>query len=166
VNLDATDVRLRGQVVPIRTDPNYYWARKIEVKSVTNEQIDEWIEQVRKVLPAAAAEAQVESFEEMRSSVGKFKLRPWHLARGLVPEHRDLLLATEEERRRGIPPDLPLLLQIDEWDHPRLLEGELLSSCESFKLIARVLAKRDPSEYRPTEPPNTHWSLWPQSGSL
>jgi len=166
VNLNAVDLRIRGRVVPIRTDPNYYWARNIEVETITHKQVDEMIEQVRRFLPPEHAEAQVKSFEEMRERVGKFELDTWHLARGLVPEHRDLLLATESERRRGVPADLPLLLQIDEWDHPRLLEKELPSSCESFKMIARVLASGDPGKYQPTEPPNTHWSNWPLSGSL
>ena len=166
IDLKAADVRIRGQVVPIRTDANYYWARNIEVESITHKQIDQMIADARHLLPPEHAEAQVKSFEEMRGRVGKFELDTWHLARGLVPEHRDLLLATEAERRKGVPSGLPLLLQVDEWDHPRLMEQELPSSCESFKMLARVLAKRDPGEYRPTEPPNTHWSNWPQSGSL
>ena len=108
----------------------------------------------------------LETYEEIRSRVGKFELRIWDLLRGLLPDHRDALLSTDAERRRGVPDGLPLLLQIEEWDHPRLLDGELPSGCESFKLIAKVLATGDPTAYRPTEPPNTHWSNWPNSGSL
>ena len=168
VNLAATDVRIRGEVVPIRTDPNYYWARNIDVESVTHEEIDAIIRELRAALPPEHAAEQIRYREEdLRPRVGQFHLRTWHLARGLVPEHRDLLLATEAERRLGVPADVPMLLQIDEWVHPKLLlEEERPSDCESFKLIARVLAKRDPKEYRPTEPPNTHWSHWPESGSL
>ena len=166
VNPAATDLRIRGQVAPIRTDPNYYWARNIDVEQVTHEQIDQMLSELRAALPPEQAEMQEQAMEEMRRRVGKFQLCTWHLARGLVPEHRDLLLATEAERRKGVPADLPLLLQVDEWDHPNLIEGELPRSCESFKMIARVLARRDPTEYRPTEPPNTHWSRWRDSGSL
>lgn len=166
INLAATSIRIRGRSVPIRTDENYYWARKIDSDRLTHEQIDEWIKAAREGLPAGVAEEGVRQYEEMRQRVGKFELRTWHLMRGLVPEHRELLLATEEERGRGVPGDLRLLVRVDEWDHPRLMEAELPSGCESFKLIAKVLASGDPGLYRPTEEPNTHWSNWPISGSL
>jgi hypothetical protein len=93
-------------------------------------------------------------------------LDTWHVARGLVPQYRELLLATEDERREGVPADLPQLLQIDEWRHPRFSEGELPSTTESFQRIATILSARDPSAWRPAERPNTHWMNWPHSGSL
>jgi hypothetical protein len=166
INPAATEVRIRGQVVPIRTDSNYYWARNIDVETLTHAQIDEWIASARRVLDPKLAEQKVEEYEAMRSRVGAFELNTWHLVRGLVPEHRDLLLAIEDERRLGVPADLTRVLQINEWDHPRLMEGELPRSSEAFKQIAKVLASGDASLYRPTEPPNTHWSNWPRSGSL
>jgi hypothetical protein len=165
VNLKATDVTIRGQVVPIRTDPNYYWARKIEVPALTNEKIDGWIAGLNRLPPDVAEHAR-RNYEEMRSKVGKFRLQTWHLARGLVPEYRDVLLATEAERRLGVAAELKLLLQIDEWDHPRLLDGELPRSSDAFKSIAKVFAHGDPSLYCPPHSPNTHWSNWPRSGSL
>jgi hypothetical protein len=88
------------------------------------------------------------------------------LLRGLVPEHRDLLLATEEELRGRVPPDLPLVLRLDAWHHPDLAGDELPSESETFKLIADVLVSGNPSNYRPTEEPNTHWKNWPEAGSL
>ncbi len=39
--------------------------------------------------------------------------------RRLVPEHRSLLLADEDELRRRIPSDLPEILTLDEWHQPR-----------------------------------------------
>src|SRR5207249_3693748 len=100
-------------------------------------------------------------------SVGKFELSTWQLIRGMVPEHRELLLATEAERRLGIPPELPLLVQTNNWDHPHLFEGELPSSCESFKQIARVLANQDRTLWTFDEQDgNVHWRNWPVSGSL
>jgi hypothetical protein len=166
INLTAVDVRIRDRVVPIHTDPTYYWARRIEVPSMTHEQIDESIAGLPDTLPTEVAESARRNYESMRDEVGKFCLRTWHLARGLVPEHRDLLLASDAERRLGIPAGLTKLLEVDEWDHPRLMEGELPSWCESFRLIAEALAKGDPDLYRPTEPANTHWSNWPLSGNL
>jgi hypothetical protein len=88
------------------------------------------------------------------------------LLRSLLPERRDLLLATEEELRGRVPPDLPLVLRLDAWHHPDLAGDELPSESETFKLIADVLVSGDPSRYRPTEEPNTHWKNWPEAGSL
>lgn len=85
--------------------------------------------------------------------------------RALVPEHRELLLATEAEVRRRIPPDLPKLLQLDEWHQPDLFESPP-SDAEVYQQLAEVVAACDPGEYHPSESPNTHWSNWPESGSL
>lgn len=85
--------------------------------------------------------------------------------RTLVPEHRELLLATEAEVRRRIPADLPKLLQLDEWHQPDLFETPP-SGAEVYRQLAAVMATADPGEYQPTEPPNTHWRNWPESGSL
>jgi len=88
------------------------------------------------------------------------------LVRSLVPEHHALLLATEEELNRLLPPDLTLILRLDEWHHPDLVEGELPSENEAFQMIADVLVSGDPACYKPTLPPNTHWSNWLESGTL
>lgn len=40
------------------------------------------------------------------------------------------------------------------------------SSYETWQQIAKVLATGDVSHYQPTLEPNTHWSNWPESGSL
>ncbi|WP_198020199.1 DUF7003 family protein [Nocardioides sp. J54] len=85
--------------------------------------------------------------------------------RTLVPEHRDVLLATETEVRRRIPADLPKLLQLDEWHQPELFETPP-SASEVYRQLAQVLVTADSGRYQPTEPPNTHWSKWPESGSL
>ncbi|MCB0909686.1 MAG: hypothetical protein KDB63_21505 [Nocardioidaceae bacterium] len=85
--------------------------------------------------------------------------------RALVHQHRELLLATEDEVRRRIPADIPKLLQLDEWHQPDLFDV-LPSDSELYAQLADVVAAADPTRYRPTEPPNTHWSNWPESGSL
>lgn len=85
--------------------------------------------------------------------------------RALVPGHRELLLATEAEVRARIPADLPLLLQLEEWHQPALYEDPP-SAAEAYRQLAEVVAASDAGRYRPTEPPNTHWSNWPDSGSL
>jgi len=88
------------------------------------------------------------------------------LVRHLIIEHRELLVATEEELRDRIPPDLPLILRLNEWHHPDIAGDELPSQSEAFKLIAQVLVRGDSSSYLPTEEPNTHWKNWPESGTL
>ena len=163
---DATDIRIRDQVIPIRTDSNYYWARKIETDSITHQQIDEWIEKSRHDLDPKYRELAIQQYESMRERVGRFELNTWHLMRGLVPEYRDLLLSTEVEQRKGVPKDLRLFARIDEWNHPRLLNGELPSHFDSFRQLARAMAAGNPKLYQPTEPGNVHWSNWPHSGCL
>lgn len=85
--------------------------------------------------------------------------------RKLVPEHRDLLLATDAEVRRRIPVDIPKLLQLDEWHQPDLFDIPP-SGSEIYTQLAAVLATADAGLYQPTKPPNTRWNNWPESGSL
>lgn len=85
--------------------------------------------------------------------------------RRLVPAHRDLLFGDDAEVRRRLPADLPQLLQLEEWNQPDLFETPP-SRSETYQLIAVVLESLDPARYRPTLAPNTHWSNWPDSGSL
>ncbi|MEW2477613.1 hypothetical protein AB0875_27935 [Micromonospora gifhornensis] len=89
-----------------------------------------------------------------------------NVLRQLVPRHRELLLADEGELRRRIPVDLPEVLRLDQWNHPDLVSGLRPSDSETFHQIADVLATGDLSRYAPSLPPNTHWSNWPESGSL
>jgi hypothetical protein len=87
------------------------------------------------------------------------------LLRALLPEHRDLLLASEGELRERVP-ELPVLLRLDEWHHPDLSGDELPSGSATFRTIARVLATGDPTAYQPSAMPNTHWRHWPEGGTL
>ena len=94
------------------------------------------------------------------------KVHGFELLRSLLPEYRDLLLATEEELRQRIPPDLPCVLQLEEWNHPDVCGNELPSQSETFQIIANVLVSGESARYSPTNPPNTHWSNWPEGGTL
>ncbi|GLW68194.1 hypothetical protein Kpho02_04930 [Kitasatospora phosalacinea] len=92
---------------------------------------------------------------------------PWQdVFRQLAPAHRPLLLADPAELRTGLPADLPVLLRLDEWNQPEDLGGVMPSEHETFRLIAEVLDSGDPSRYRPALAPNTHWSHWPEAGTL
>lgn len=84
--------------------------------------------------------------------------------RRVVPAHRELFLSDEAERRSRIPWSLPEIMRLDEWNHPDL-DRERPSDNETFRLIADVIKTGDSSRYRPTLPPTTHWSHWPEAGS-
>ena len=92
-------------------------------------------------------------------------IQGFELLRGLLPEHRGLLLATDEEIRARIPEDLPQILRLEEWSHPDVSEGEMPSDSTTFQSLAKVLANGDAALYRPRKP-NTHWSRWPEGGVL
>jgi uncharacterized protein DUF7003 len=84
--------------------------------------------------------------------------------------------ATDAEKRRYLPAGIPELMKINEWYHRSWYYGhgftnpgpvgDAPSSYETYRLIAEVLANRDPSRYRPTLKPNSHWSHWPHAGSM
>jgi hypothetical protein len=93
------------------------------------------------------------------------RVMAWELCRALASQHRDEVLATEAERRAHVRPQLEQVLVLNEWHHPDLFE-ELPSQMESFRQLAEVLATGDVGIYKPTESPNTHWSNWPEGGTL
>lgn len=88
------------------------------------------------------------------------------LFRSVLPEYREQLHATEDELRQRVPVDLPLLLRIDEWYHPDIPGGEKPSENETFQAIAKVLVAADPTLYKVEKAPNSHWSNWPDGGTL
>lgn len=92
--------------------------------------------------------------------------RIFELCRVLAGTERESLLATPEERRLSMRPEMRQVLQLEAWRHPDVLRGELPSETEAFVQIADALSSGDVSRYRPTQPPNTHWSNWPLGGSL
>jgi len=91
------------------------------------------------------------------------RIRPQELLRALTPEYRQYFFLSEEEKKEEFRGPITHLLQIDEWCHPSETEDWLVekpSKCETFQLIAKVIATLDPNEYKPTEKPNTHWKNW------
>jgi len=125
----ATDLRIRGSVVPLPRDAKHYLRRHILLEVPPH----------------------IQGFE---------------LLRGLLPEHRDLLLATDEELRTRIPADLPQILRLDEWTHPDISEGDSPAESPTFQTLAKVLETGDAALYHPRRQPNTHWSRWPEGGVL
>lgn len=93
----------------------------------------------------------------------------YKVMRAAAPNHRELFLADDTELHRQIPADLPLILRLDEWEPPDgdfdEFAPEVLAS-ETFQMLAEVLATGDVSRYQPRRAPNTHWSHWPDAGTL
>lgn len=90
----------------------------------------------------------------------------WEYLRGLLPEYRYELLATETELRERIPLDIPEFLKLDEWFHPDISNNEIPSQNETFQMLAIALETGDLNRFHPTRPPNTHWSNWLEGGTL
>jgi hypothetical protein len=67
--------------------------------------------------------------------------------RSLMPEYRDVLLATSEELQVCIPHDLPCILELTKWMHPDVAEDELPSNTQSFQMLVQVLITGDTSHY-------------------
>lgn|GEM_PF-248657 len=161
LNTDAESLCIRDIVVPINRDPVFLASKRIgprfdaaHLKAYAMRQK----EPLRKNLLDAA--------RRMEDAGGADEFRGQDLLRSLVPEHRNLLLATDDELSQRLSMELPLLLRLDAWHHPDISAGELPSESEAFKMIAEVLATGDASWYKPTQEPNTHWSNWPMGGDL
>jgi hypothetical protein len=90
----------------------------------------------------------------------------FEFCRYLAASMRDSVLATPQERRVCVPSDLVQVLQVEEWRHPDLLKDERPSEVATFQVFAEILAGDDPARYKNPEAPNTHWSNWPEGGSL
>ena len=94
------------------------------------------------------------------------RIDPACILRSLLPEHRSLLLASEDELQQRNPKNLPLWLRLDEWNHPDLAISERPSASETFQMLAAAIATGDKTRYQPTRAPNTHWRNWPEGGTL
>jgi hypothetical protein len=90
----------------------------------------------------------------------------FELARYFAEARRDDVLATGEERTKQVPTGLSQVLLLDQWHHPDLVRGERPSDTQTFRQIAAVAASGDARKYEALEPPNTHWSNWPEGGLL
>lgn len=95
------------------------------------------------------------------------QVRIFELCRYLAAVAREEVLATPAERRISVRPEMVQLLQLEEWNHPDVVDdAERPSGSRTFQQLAQVLQRGDTSLYRPAVPPNTHWSNWPDGGSL
>lgn len=95
------------------------------------------------------------------------RVHVFELCRLLADIAREQVLATPQERRISVLPDMIQVLQLEEWHHPNVVDDdERPSGSETFQQIAQVLSTGDVKLYRPSRPPNTHWRNWPGGGRL
>ena len=90
----------------------------------------------------------------------------FEFCRFLAGKYRNLVLCTENERRVSVAPELNLFLQLDTWNHPDISGDELPSSSGSFQLISKMIVENSVKQCNPTKSDNTHWSNWPEAGTL
>ena len=94
------------------------------------------------------------------------RIRVFDLCRLLAAVEREQVLANPRERRISIPAELQQVMQLEEWNHPDVVQGELPSQSEAFQRLAHVLMTGDPLGYQPSKSSNTRWRNWPEGGLL
>jgi hypothetical protein len=94
------------------------------------------------------------------------EIDPPSVLRSLLPEHRELLLASDKELAQRNPGKLPLWLRLDKWNHPDISAGVIPSEHPTFQMLAKAITTGDKSHYRPELLPNTAWWCWPEGGTL
>ncbi len=91
----------------------------------------------------------------------------YELCRAIASTHRTLVLATDDELEKLVPPDAKLVLRLDEWHHPDVVNPEEKPSGNStFQEIAALLESGESSKLGLESEPNTHWSNWPEGGQV
>jgi Family of unknown function (DUF7003) len=94
------------------------------------------------------------------------QVQVFELCRFLAEVAREQVLATPQERRVSMLPDMIPILQLEEWHHPNVATGDRPSESDTFCQLAQVLATGDAGLYRPSRQANTHWRNWPGGGQL
>jgi len=88
------------------------------------------------------------------------------LFRYLYETQPEIVSATENDIKKRLIQDIPHIMSINEFHYISAIEQNILpSKQELFQLIAKVLITKDTSYWKPTLPPNNHWSNW-ESGIL
>jgi hypothetical protein len=179
VRADVRSIRIRGVVVPVDTRPEFYAPRGVDLEVMSESHAADLLRSYDRRQRAfekhpsprpRRPDARERYAEELRRQVenyrGQTHFEGHHLLRGLLPEHRQALLATDAERRARLREGLPQFLQLDQWYHPDIFSHEFPSETETFVQLADALATGDAARYHPTVPPNTHWRNWPDGGNL
>ena len=83
------------------------------------------------------------------------RVRVFELCRFLADIDRESVLSNPAERRVSLSPEMKHILQLEEWNHPNIAEGEVPSESRTFQQLAQVLITGDCYRYRPSQLPNT-----------
>jgi hypothetical protein len=95
------------------------------------------------------------------------RVRVFELCRFLANVGRELVLATAQERRISVLPDMTQIVQLEDWHHPNVVDhADRPRGSETFQQLAQVLTTGEVAIYHPSQPPNTHWRNWPDGGNL
>lgn len=95
------------------------------------------------------------------------RITVFEFCRALAFATRNDVLATSSERGAHLLPEMRQILQLEEWNHPDVVEAaNRPSNSETFQQLAQALITGDVRKYQPGLLPNTHWRNWPEGGSL
>lgn len=84
-----------------------------------------------------------------------------NLMRYLSETQPNVISASESDIKEHLMFDIPQLMSIDKFHYISYYEKDCLpSKQELYQMIAKVLATRDTSCWKPTLPSNNHWSNW------
>lgn len=88
------------------------------------------------------------------------------LFRYLYEIQPEVISATESDIRKRLTHNIPHIMTIDKFHYVSPINQDIPpSKQELFQMIAEVLVTKDTSYWKPTLPPNNHWSNW-DSGTL
>lgn len=180
---DATHWNIRGQQVPINFSKEDYLAAGIELKEFEPDAVN--IEEAGRLLITKYPDLFRATDQELYKSI------PSNLQKMLVLDewyHRDFEVLPEQQAddneirqsydtiknsSNNYPFDFEQFKNSyrEQENHSREFnrsqwENNRPSVYETWQLLARVIVTGDPSAYKPTMPPNTHWRNWPESGSM
>lgn len=91
----------------------------------------------------------------------------FELSRALAYLRRSDVLASKAEREVNLPGGMRELLVLDDWLHPDVVDADCLPSrSTTFQQLAAVISTGEISRYVAPSSGNTHWSNWPDGGTL
>jgi len=86
--------------------------------------------------------------------------------RYLAAKHRNMILCNETELRVNIQPDMLMMIQLDDWIHPDITDGELPSCSPTFITISTAIESGNFESLSQIKEGNTSWRNWPEAGTL
>jgi len=108
----------------------------------------------------------IKDYPQHRITPKGSNVRVFEFCRFLASTARNDVLANETERRISVLPEMKQILQLEEWNHPDVVTGELPKNTETFQQLAKVLTTGELQHYKPSLPANTDWVNWPEGGLL